>query len=136
MNRIVLGAMVAMEFCAPALGRTSIDRDPSCYVWKEMNTRASLEGRFAQPIARTLTAFTAAVQATTANTVEQLPFYPLRDYELAWDMRSKNNEVIPSGAQALPDLAGIDWQRSEVGSQSAPARTPIQGPGGMPAPTR
>ena len=76
-------------------------RRPSYYVWKEMNSPASLAGRF-EPSVDAPKTFTATVQA---NTMERLPSFPLRDYRLEWEVRDENNKVIASGAQALPDLA-------------------------------
>jgi beta-glucuronidase len=77
-------------------------RRPSYYVWKEMNSPATLGGRFEPSVDNAPTTFTATVQA---NTMERLPSFPLRDYRLEWEVRDENNKVIASGAQALPDLA-------------------------------
>jgi hypothetical protein len=77
-------------------------RRPSYYVWKEMNTPASLEARFERASDSAPMSFTASVQA---NTMERLPSYPLHDYRLEWEVRDDNNKMIASGAQALPDLA-------------------------------
>lgn len=77
-------------------------RRPSYYVWKEMNTPASLKGRFEQAGDDLPTSFTATVQA---NPMDQLPSYPLRDYRLEWYIRDGNSKIIASGAQALPDLS-------------------------------
>jgi hypothetical protein len=76
-------------------------RRPSYYVWKEMNTPASLEGKFEQASDDGPMNFTANVQA---NTVERLPSFPLHDYRLEWDVRDENNKIIASGAQRIPDL--------------------------------
>jgi beta-glucuronidase len=76
-------------------------RRPSYYVWKQMNTPASLTGSFQRPGDSAPTTFTATVQA---NTMQQLPSYPLHDYRLEWDVRDENNKIVASGAQALLDL--------------------------------
>ena len=76
-------------------------RRPSYYVWKQMNTPASLTGSFQRPRDSAPTTFTATVQA---NTMQQLPSYPLHDYRLEWDVRDENNKIVASGAQALLDL--------------------------------
>jgi len=143
-------------------------RRPSYYVWKEMNTPASLDGRFERPTDDTPTTFTATLQA---NSMSRLPSYPLRDYRLEWEVRDENNKIIASGAQPLPDLAStqtvvgklqplaqtgalrlhltllsptgliaaeniVDWRRSEVGSQTAPAGAPTKDTRGTPAPAQ
>lgn len=77
-------------------------RRPSYYVWKEMNTPASLQAGFDRAGDSVPISFTASVQA---NTMDRLPAYPLRDYRLEWEVRDDNNKVIASGAQPLPDLA-------------------------------
>jgi beta-glucuronidase len=79
-------------------------RRPSYYVWKEMNTPASLTGGFERPTDNAPGAFTATVQA---NAVQRLPSYPLHDYRLEWDVRDENNKIVASGAEALRDLANL-----------------------------
>jgi len=76
-------------------------RRPSYYVWKEMNTPASLDGKFGQASDAGPMNFTANVHA---NTVERLPSFPLHDYRLEWDVRDENNKIIASGAEPIPDL--------------------------------
>jgi beta-glucuronidase len=77
-------------------------RRPSYYVWKEVNTPASLQGRFDRSTSGSPASFSATVQA---NSIEKLPSYPLHDYRLEWDVRDDNNKIIASGAQPLPDLS-------------------------------
>ena len=76
-------------------------RRPSYYVWKGMNSPASLEGHW-QPGNDAPTRFTATVQG---NAIDRLPSFPLHDYMLEWEVRDEDNKVIASGAQILPDLS-------------------------------
>jgi beta-glucuronidase len=76
-------------------------RRPSYFVWKGMNSPASLEGHW-QSGTGAPTRFTATIQA---NSIDRLPSFPLHDYRLEWEVRDDDNKVIASGAQMLPDLA-------------------------------
>jgi len=77
-------------------------RRPSYYVWKDLNSPATLEARWEHLPDRPPTGFSARVQAKTA---QQLPSYPLHDYRLEWEVRDAGNKVLSRGAQVLPDLA-------------------------------
>jgi beta-glucuronidase len=76
-------------------------RKPSYYVWKELNAPASL-GVQLKPASSDLTqAFTVTIRP---NAITQLPSYPLRGYNLTWELYTEEGGLVASGSKPLGDL--------------------------------
>jgi hypothetical protein len=77
-------------------------RKPSYAVWQEVNAPARLEASWTRGAAGEATGFTATL---TPNTVQNLPFYPLHDYRLAWSALDGKGKAIAGGEQRFAELA-------------------------------
>ena len=76
-------------------------RKPSYYVWKELNALAAIEARWEATTSTAPSQFTVTV---IPNKVEDLPYYPLRNYRLAWQVSDESGKLINSGERPFPDL--------------------------------
>lgn len=76
-------------------------RKPSYYVWKELNAPATITAHWEADSGTTPTHFAVTV---TPNNVESLPYYPLHDYRLAWQVSDETGRLVSSGEQRFTDL--------------------------------
>jgi len=77
-------------------------RKPSYYVWKELNAPAAIDARW-------VSATSAPPQFTvtvTPNKVENLPYYPLHNYRIDWEVSDESGKLIERGEQSIADLEG------------------------------
>jgi beta-glucuronidase len=77
-------------------------RKPSYYVWKEHNAPAAIEARW-ETSASAPTQFTVTV---TPNKVADLPYYPLHNYRIGWEVSDGSGKLIKRGEQTFADLEG------------------------------
>jgi beta-glucuronidase len=78
-------------------------RKPSYYVWKELNALAAIDVRWDAPTQTAPSRFTVTV---TPKSAENLPYYPLHNYRVAWQISDENGNLIKRGEQAFTDLEG------------------------------
>lgn len=76
-------------------------RKPSYYVWKELNAPATINAQWEQSSAGTPSRFRISV---IPNGVENLPYYPLHDYRLIWQVSDESGKLIASGEKKFADL--------------------------------
>ena len=76
-------------------------RKPSYYAWKELNAPATMNARWEQTLASTPSRFTVTV---TPNSIENLPYYPLYDYRVTWEVSDENGNLLGQGGQQFSDL--------------------------------
>ena len=88
-------------------------RKPSYFAWKELNEPARLELRWTEADQGEPRAFAVDV---TPNADTQLPFLPLRDYRLTWQLVGAENRAFASGSAAVEG-----WKPQSI-SQTVPAR--------------
>jgi len=77
-------------------------RKPSYYVWKELNALAAIDVRWAAPTSAAPSRFTVTV---IPKSVENLPYYPLHNYRIAWQISDERGNLVKRGEQAFADLA-------------------------------
>jgi hypothetical protein len=51
------------------------------------------------------------------NGVNDLPFYPLHDYRLAWDLSDQGGKLLARGEQQFASLSSVQTVAGHVGSQ-------------------
>jgi beta-glucuronidase len=76
-------------------------RKPSYYVWKELNALAAIDARWEATSSDAPLRFTIAV---SPNRVENLPYYPLHNYRVAWQVSDESGKLINRGEQPFADL--------------------------------
>jgi beta-glucuronidase len=76
-------------------------RKPSYYVWKELNALAAIDARWDATTSAVPSQFTVTV---SPNSVENLPYYPLHNYRLAWQISDESGKLIKRGEQSFADL--------------------------------
>jgi beta-glucuronidase len=76
-------------------------RKPSYYVWKELNALAAIDARWEATSSDAPLRFTVAV---SPNRVENLPYYPLHNYRVAWQVSDESGKLITRGEQPFADL--------------------------------
>jgi len=86
-------------------------RKPSYGVWREMNAPARIDARWIGDAATT--GFSAGV---TPNAEQNLPYYPLRGYHLAWSLLDEKGRAVASGTRQFDEL-----NRTEEVTGSLPA---------------
>ena len=79
-------------------------RKPSYYAWKELNEPARVELRWVQPAGPTPLSFSVTV---TPKSMDELPFVPLNDYKLVWQLTGEENRAFESGSRAIAGLAPV-----------------------------
>jgi beta-glucuronidase len=77
-------------------------RKPSYYVWKGLNALAAIDAHWEGTTSTPPSRFTVTV---TPNGVEDLPYYPLHNYRVAWQVSDEGGELIKHGEQPFADLA-------------------------------
>jgi hypothetical protein len=75
-------------------------RKPSYLAWAELNAPAILEPTWTNKVDGLLAAFSIRL---TPKTAAQLPFLPLRDYQVTWQLLAAENKAIASGTHAITD---------------------------------
>jgi beta-glucuronidase len=75
-------------------------RKPSYYVWKELNAPAAIDVRW-EASTSAPSQFTVTV---TPNKIENLPYYSLHNYRVAWQVSDENGKLIKRGEQTFADL--------------------------------
>jgi hypothetical protein len=85
-------------------------RRPSYYVWKEMNAPATIRAEWNSG-AEVPTSFKVTVKP---NSAETLPFYPLRDYRLRWEVYDEN-KLLTQGERSFEVLKSAQTVSGEVG---------------------
>jgi hypothetical protein len=76
-------------------------RKPSYGVWKEMNAPAQLEAHWVVAANKAITGFLGAV---TPNSQKSLPYYPLHDYVLVWNLLDPQGKPVSVGNRAFTQL--------------------------------
>jgi hypothetical protein len=89
-------------------------RKPSYYVWKELNAPAAMDAHWEQSPDGAPSGFTITVKP---NSIEDLPFYPLHDYRLAWELSDQGGKRLASGEQQFADLRTAQSVSGKVGPQ-------------------
>jgi beta-glucuronidase len=89
-------------------------RKPSYYVWKDLNAPATMDAHWDQTSEGAPSSFTITVKPNGAN---DLPFYPLHDYRLAWDLSDHAGKLLGSGEQQFASLSSVQTVTGHVGSQ-------------------
>lgn len=89
-------------------------RKPSYYVWKDLNAPAAMDVRWDQTSGEAPSGFTITVKP---NGITDLPFYPLHDYQLAWDLSDQGGKLLASGEQQFPNLSNTQTVSGKVGPQ-------------------
>jgi beta-glucuronidase len=69
-------------------------RKPSYFAWAEMNSPAHIEARWTKSAGGTPSAFAFTVKA---NGEQELPYYPLRDYRVQWQLLGIESREFGSG---------------------------------------
>ncbi len=94
-------------------------RKPSYEVWKEWAAPAKINLQWvSQPDSNVRFAAT-----ITPNTPQNIPYHPLRDYQLVWNLYDDKGRVILGGKRRYPELAQAE-QISEPLPADAAAKTP------------
>jgi beta-glucuronidase len=76
-------------------------RKPSYYAWKELNAPATMNARWEETPTGTPSRFTVTVKP---NNIEDLPYYPLHDYRMEWEVSDDRGSLLAKGAQQFSDL--------------------------------
>ncbi len=97
-------------------------RKPSYFAWKELNEPARLELRWGGAGAAAPGGF--AVQFTPNDTTG-LPFFPLRDYQLAWQLVDAENRAFASGAKPL-DATAFTLEQAVPPHKPGPVRLMVK----------
>jgi beta-glucuronidase len=90
-------------------------RKPSYDVWKEMNAPASIELQWVGGAGTAITGFSATV---APNAQQNLPYYPLRDYQLVWSLLDEKGRAAAGGNRRYDNLI-----RAEQVAASLPPET-------------
>jgi Glycosyl hydrolases family 2, TIM barrel domain/Glycosyl hydrolases family 2, sugar binding domain/Glycosyl hydrolases family 2 len=78
-------------------------RKPSYYVWKELNAPATVDVRWEEISSTTPSRFTITV---TPNEVENLPYYPLHNYRVDWQITDESGKLVQHGERSFANLEG------------------------------
>jgi beta-glucuronidase len=89
-------------------------RKPSYYVWKELNAPATIDAHWEASTAGAPSRFTVTV---IPRSVENLPYYPLHGYRLAWQVSDESGKLLKSGAQPFADLSAKQTISAEIEPQ-------------------
>jgi beta-glucuronidase len=89
-------------------------RKPSYYVWKDINAPAAMDVHWDQIPEGVPASFTVTLKP---NSISDLPFYPLHDYRLAWELSDQVGKLLASGKQQFADLSSAQTVSEKVGSQ-------------------
>ena len=84
-------------------------RKPSYFAWKELNEPAHLTLRWTGAGNDGPRAF--AVQLTP-NAATELPFFPLRDYRLAWQLLGAENRAFGDGMLNIDGLKPVSFEKT------------------------
>jgi beta-glucuronidase len=76
-------------------------RKPSYYVWKEINAPAAIDARWNSESSNSAASFRVSVEPNTAH---DLPFYPLHNYRLLWELCDERGTLLKSGEQQFAEL--------------------------------
>jgi hypothetical protein len=87
-------------------------RKPSYYVWKQLNAPAAIEAHWDRLTTEPPSSFTVTLKP---NSVADLPFYPLRDYQLAWELSDQAGKLLAVGEQQVADLSDAQTVSGSVG---------------------
>ena len=93
-------------------------RKPSYYVWKELNAPATVKAHWEPPSSATPSQFTVTV-TVTPNNIQDLPYYPLHNYQLIWQVSDESGKLITSGRQQFTDLKTEQMISAKVESQAS-----------------
>jgi beta-glucuronidase len=77
-------------------------RKPSYDVWKEMTAPASLETHWVRDANSTVTGFVGTV---TPKSQQNIPYYPLHDYALVWNLLDEKGNAVSSGNRKFAHLS-------------------------------
>ncbi len=73
-------------------------RKPSYFAWKELNEPASLELRWTNTPGVPFISFSVLL---VPNNARELPYIPLKDYQLEWQLTGPENRAFASGSQRI-----------------------------------
>jgi len=89
-------------------------RKPSYYVWKELNAPAAMEAHWDTVPEGPPSSFTVRLKP---NGIEDLPFYPLHDYRLVWELSDQGGKLLAGGEQVFTDLNSVQTVSGNTGPQ-------------------
>jgi hypothetical protein len=95
-------------------------RKPSYYVWKELNAPAAIDAQWTQGPGGFPSAYTVTVKP---NNTTNLPFYPLHDYRLTWELCDEGGKLLTSGEKQFSDLSDAQAMSVDVGEHSTGAKS-------------
>jgi hypothetical protein len=90
-------------------------RKPSYEVWKEMTAPAKLEAQWVRDANGVVTGFVGTI---TANSQENIPYFPLHDYAVVWNLLDEKGRAVLSGNRKFVHLS-----KAEQVSGTIPADT-------------
>jgi len=79
-------------------------RKPSYFAWKELNEPARAELRWVKSGDNMPTGFSVMI---TPNSSSQLPYLPLTDYRVVWQLTGKENRAFASGSRVVSGPAPV-----------------------------
>jgi beta-glucuronidase len=88
-------------------------RKPSYYVWKDLNAPAVMKAQWDHSAESPPAGFTVTL---TPNGIQDLPSYPLCDYQLTWELSDQAGKLLASGEQQLADLSSARTFSGNVGA--------------------
>jgi hypothetical protein len=91
-------------------------RKPSYGVWKEMNAPAKLEAHWVVAANAAVTGFAFAV---TANSPANLPYYPLHDYRLVWNLLDEKGKAVLNGDRKFAQLRQAEQLSATLPAEAA-----------------
>ena len=88
-------------------------RKPSYYVWRDLNAPAVISAQWEHSSGAAPSHFTATV---TPNGLGNLPYYPLHQYRLIWQVSNESGTLLATGEQAFGELQGPEIISGELHS--------------------
>ena len=94
-------------------------RRPSYYVWKKINSPATIDATWKRGDSHVPNGFAVTI---TPNAPEQLPSYALRDYRLLWEVHDDGGELVEKGEQSFANMIG-----PSIITNDLPKQTQVRG---------
>jgi beta-galactosidase/beta-glucuronidase len=91
-------------------------RKPSYEVWREMTAPAKLETHWVRDAKTTVTGFVGTV---TPNSQENIPYFPLHDYALAWNLLDEKGVAVLSGNKSFAHLGQAEQVSGAIPQDAA-----------------
>jgi beta-glucuronidase len=84
-------------------------RKPSYFAWAELNAPARIDARWIRHADAAATAFAFTVHPAVQS---QLPYYPLRDYQVQWQLLGAENRAFASGSAPMSSPAAVSIEHA------------------------